>query len=212
MNLRCSICFSAICVVISVIFSVFCVVLLFQERKEVGISLISSDELKIFDKAKYKAAMKTEYDLTSEEGARLFRRKLQTYRYQHHKLNMEKLLCVRLNRIAIFRNKSELLLERIGDDLIAHLNQTFYQSLLEEHKQNTSKIRQNLKIFELTVLRLFQSRSYYILRNRLCLVLDYLLFTEYFMERLFGRATSSLIFIKDSSRASQLVLSCSNRC
>ena len=204
MNFRCSIpiFFSALCVLISVIFSVLCIDLLIEERKEVDLSFVSSSELKIYDKSKY-ALMKSNYNLTDEKDVQLFLKKLQNYRYQYYKLNLEKLFCVPLNAIEIFRNPSEVLLEQIGDHLADHLNRTFHRSLLEDHK-NSSEIKQNLKIFELTVLRSLWSRNYYILRNKLCLVLEYFWFTEFFLERLFRPVASAEVLIKDSHHVVRL--------
>ena len=199
MKFRCSISifFGALCALASIIFSVLCIYLLFEERNEVGYAFISSEESKIYDKSKYTAATKSTYNLTNEESVQLFLNKLQNYRYQYHNLDLEKLFCVPLNEIAIFQNQSELLLERISDDLVEHLNQTFHRSLLEEHL-NANEIMQNLKMFDQTVLQFFRSRSYYILRDKLCLILDYLWFTENFLELLFRPFASYYMLIKDS--------------
>ena len=202
MKVRCSvpIFFSAVCVVASIVFSIFCIYLLLGERKEVGISFLSSDRLKIHDKSSGKySAIKCNYDLTNKKGVQLFLKKLQKYRYGYSKLNLEKLFCVPLNGVEIFRNRSELVLEHVAGDLVEHLNATFYRSLLAE-RLNISETRQTLKIFELTVLRFFQSRSYYILRDQLCLVLDYFLFTEHYLKSIFQVVASAYahMLIKDS--------------
>ena len=42
----------------------------------------------------------------TEEGVRSFLRKLENYLYQSQKLNLEKLLCVPLNEVEIFRLES----------------------------------------------------------------------------------------------------------
>ena len=204
MNFRCSlrISFSALSVLVSIVFSVLCIFLCFQERKEVDLSFISSSEIKIYDKSKY-TPVKGSLDLTGEDGVRSFLSKLENYRYQYDELNLEKLLCVPLNEIEILRGRDELQLERLGDDLADHLNETFHRLLLDE-QINASEIHQKLKIFDLTVLRFLRSRSYYLLRNKFCLVLRYFQFTEFFVERIYRPVATAHLLIKDSHQVVRL--------
>ena len=195
MNFRCStsVFFSALAALASVLLSALCIYLLLEERREVGITFLNVPELKVHDKSG-RRAMKSDYDMSSVRGVRSFLAELENNRYQYHKVKLEKLLCVSLDEMGIFRD--ELQLDRLSYDLAEHLNGTFYQSLLKE-RRNINEIRKNLRMFDLTVLRFVRTRSYYIMRNRLCLVLVHFPYTEHFMERLY-RSASAHMLVRDS--------------
>lgn len=201
MACRCSISifFSSLCVLVSITFSVICIYILIQERLEVDLSFKTSLEQKIIDRSKYTQLIESQYDL--ERDVDKFMKRLQNYRYQYHKLNLEKLLCIPLKEL--FPNRSELVLERIGEELVVNLNRTFYNQLNGKSGKSKSEKRRTLKIFDLTVLNSLRSHYYYILRNRLCLQVEYF-YTESYLNQLFPNVSSAHMLIKDSYHVVQL--------
>ena len=162
---------------VSLSFCAFCVLLLINERNEVAykfehwavVNLFDQQVIREFDLDKFDLEDAAEEKQLLNELDRLYLDK--TGLYQH-------LFCVPINEI--FKNRKELDLAKLNDDLVRIFNESYLASAYHANLKSNSAAATRSKdairyyrLFKLFVLEPTKSKNYYIYKNQICLILDY---------------------------------------
>lgn len=164
-------------ILVSLSFCAFCVLLLINERNEVAYKLEHWAVVNLFDQQFIREFDLDKFNLEDADEERQLLSQLdrlyldKTGLYQH-------LFCLPANEI--FKNRKELDLAKLNDDLVHYLNETYLSSGYHANLKSNSAAATRSKdatryyrLFKLLVLQPTRSKNYYVYKNRICLILDY---------------------------------------
>lgn len=187
---------------ISATFAYFCVVLLIQEGKELNIGEegTPNDVLKIFSEADVEKLNMSILDLKKRNETERFLKSMQVFTEERRlydesfrSANLELLFCLPLREV--FGNSDQLHLDEISAGLVDYFSRSFERTFndLQIAANSSEADREQLakKRKQSDILGPLKSRSYYLVRNRFCLILNSFYIPKILLSEMFNDSSST---------------------